>query len=176
MVEENMSERAQSAAREVKEHAAAGADAVERGAEAKMQKWTSQLGTRGESIAEALRTAGERLRGKEDWLAENLDAVSRHLAGLSEAAQSKEPAELKADVERFAREHPALFLGAAAAAGLALGRVLRSSVPRPQPANRATGPIEPPHDHKGSSSAVSAAERLGNHQPSAGDDGGNRSL
>ncbi len=138
--QDSTTKKAEGAAREAKQHAAAGAEALQRGAEAEAQKWTSQVGARSEHVAEAVREAGERLRGKEDWLADGADAVSKQLSRLSESARAKDPGELKADVEQFARERPAVFLGAAVAAGLALGRVLRSSAPSGEPGEPSAGP------------------------------------
>ena len=164
--QESARRQVEETAREAKEHAVDGAEAVQRRAETEAERWTSHVGRRGERVADAIGTAGERLRGQEDWLAEGAEAVSRHLARFSETARSKDPGELKADVERFARERPAVFLGAAVAAGLALGRVLRSSAPRSQPPARGEGAgTSPSVGHGGGTSrSTSAEEHTQTHQ------------
>lgn len=118
---------AASAADTVKRHASAGAERLREGAEERAEKLTSDVGDRAGDVAQALHSAGESLRGKEDWLADAAEAAARRLAQISETARDKGFGEVRGELERVARERPALFMGAAVAAGVARGRALRSS-------------------------------------------------
>ncbi len=51
--------------------------------------------------------------------------ASQQVARVAEWLESREPADLLADVQRFARRRPGLFLGIAAGVGLAAGRLTR---------------------------------------------------
>lgn len=123
--------RGAEAAREVRR---AGADigrtALELGEERADQG--RQRATRSlETAAERLREAGSDLRDDDEALAGAL--VERAARGLGEAAgflRERRTGEMLADMSEFGRRHPALFLGASAAAGLLLARVARTAAER----------------------------------------------
>lgn len=112
---------------DVKRSAQAGAEALREEARRRADGWTADIGARADHIADAIRSAGGALRGKEDWLADAADALGDRLARFSDTARTKDYGEIKDELERMARERPALFIGAAVTAGVALGRILRSS-------------------------------------------------
>ena len=112
---------------DVKRSAQAGAEALRAEARRGAESWTADIGARADHIADAVRSAGDALRGKEDWLAQAADALGDRLARFSDTARGKDYREIKDELERMARERPALFIGAAVTAGVALGRILRSS-------------------------------------------------
>lgn len=123
------SEGVPAAVEEVKQRAASGADTLRETAKARAERLGAGVGEHAGNIAQAIRSAGEQLRGKEDWLADAADGISRNLEKFSAIAREKGLDSIKRDVERLARERPALFVGAAVTAGVALGRLLRSTSP-----------------------------------------------
>lgn len=129
---ERQGERISDAAEDVKQRAAAGAEDLRDRAEERADAWSRGLGEHAGNIAEAVRQAGESARGKEDWLADAANGLSRNLNGFAETARDKGLGGMRRDVEMFARDRPLLFMGAAVMAGLALGRVLRSTPPTEQ--------------------------------------------
>jgi hypothetical protein len=92
------------------------------------------------SVAQALYTMGEQLRGQEqpaiaaysDSIAETADRVFSYLA-------DKDIDQLAGDVERFARRQPALFLTGAFALGFLASRFFKSSSPSNSYAMGASG-------------------------------------
>lgn len=127
--ESSRDENASTAVQDVRRTVASGAEAVQHRVKARAETLSSGVGERAAHIAEALRSAGEQLRGREDWLAEAADGLSRNLDSFSNSAREKGFDGLRQDVERMARQRPAMFIGASVAAGLALGRLLRSHPP-----------------------------------------------
>jgi hypothetical protein len=148
---------AASAFEEVKQRTASGIEDLEGAARERAEAIGQDMGHRAEAVAEAVRAAGESLRGKEDWLADAAESVGRSLERLSAAAREKGIDGIRRDVEQLARERPVVFMGSALAIGLALGRVLRS---RPQTERTA----EDWH-RQGREATQGAAEQLG---PGAG--------
>lgn len=112
---------------DLKRRTAAGVEDL--GDRERAEEMSSDMGQHAENVAEAVRTAGESLRGKEDWLADAAESLARSLERLSASAREKGLDGIKRDVEQLARERPVVFMGTALAVGLALGRVLRSSPP-----------------------------------------------
>ena len=97
---------------------------------------TSQLSTQKtkaagmvSSMAESLRQAGEGLQQSSSPLPvhEYVNRAADQLADLGTFLNEREVTELVGEVENFARRQPALFLGAAFAAGVLASRFLRSS-------------------------------------------------
>lgn len=119
------------------------------------RQWGASVGERAGHVADAVRSAGESLRGQEDWLADAADTLGRSLTDLSRSAAGKGLHGIKAELERVARERPTLFMGAAIAAGVALGRILRSS------AADANAPGESPRPGKSASGSQESARHSG---------------
>jgi hypothetical protein len=81
------------------------------------------------SMAESLRKAGEGLEQSQSPLPvhQYVNRAAEQLEQLGSFLNEKEMTEVIGEVENFARRQPALFLGAAFAAGLVAARFLRSS-------------------------------------------------
>lgn len=89
------------------------------------------------TVADALRQTGQNLRGQEQGaVAGYADTVAERVENFSHYLQERDLNQLVGDVERYARQNPALFLGGAFALGLAAARFLKSSS---QPSEAATG-------------------------------------
>jgi hypothetical protein len=115
--------------RDIRQRAASGVTELQDSAKEQAEHLSAGLGERAGNIAQAIRTAGESLQGKEDWLAAAANSLGRALEDMSAAAKEKGFNGIKRDAEQLARGRPAVFMGAAVVAGLALGRILRSSPP-----------------------------------------------
>jgi hypothetical protein len=127
--DEQRNESPPDAVKDIKQRVASGAAELQEGAKERAERLSAGLGERAGHIAQAVRSAGESLQGKEDWLADAANALGQRLESLSAAATEKGLSGIRRDAEHLARERPAVFMGAAVMAGLALGRVLRSSPP-----------------------------------------------
>ena len=81
-----------------------------------------------EALASAFRTAtGELQQGKQTALADRVEQLGQKLQDASQFLRDKSPAEIKTEVEGFARRQPAWFLGGAFVVGLLSARFLKSS-------------------------------------------------
>jgi hypothetical protein len=81
-----------------------------------------------DQVARALRGAGETLRSEEQEDASYYtDTISEQMARASRYLRDHEAMDLVDGIERLARRQPALFLGGALVAGLAIGRFFKSS-------------------------------------------------
>ena len=79
-------------------------------------------------VAQAVRQTGEDLRGRDQAaIAGYADTVAERVEGFSDYLQGREVNQLVGEVERYARQNPALFLGGAFALGLVAARFLKSS-------------------------------------------------
>ncbi len=117
---------------ELKRIAGAGAEVVREKAESEADAWSSRFGERAATVADALSSAGDAARGKEDWFANAAESLSNQIKQLAQASQGKSGKEILRDAEHMARERPAMVMGAAVLSGLALGRLLRSSLDDPE--------------------------------------------
>lgn len=82
------------------------------------------------SVAEALHTTSAHLREQEKGeLADYVVRAANQVEAASSYLAARTIGQIVADVERFARREPALFLGGAFAIGLVGGRFLKSSRP-----------------------------------------------
>jgi hypothetical protein len=80
------------------------------------------------SIAQAARQTTQQLRdGQHETIAEYIEKAADNLEKFSSNLSNRSVAELMSDVQQFARRQPALFVGAAFAAGLLAARFLKSS-------------------------------------------------
>jgi hypothetical protein len=81
-------------------------------------------------IAQAIRKTGEQLRAEDQGaFTEYFDGAARRVDVASQYLKNRTLGQLVGDVEQFARNEPALFLGGAFVAGLVGGRFLKSSGP-----------------------------------------------
>jgi glucan phosphorylase len=93
--------------------------------EQKMQGVTGEVG----HLASALRRAGQQLRDENGATiaASIADRMAMRLDTINSSVANKDLDQIVADVERFARGNPAVFLGGAAALGFLAARFLKSS-------------------------------------------------
>jgi hypothetical protein len=88
------------------------------------ERASSELG----GVARALRTTGEQLQEQEqDSVARYVNQAAEQTERLSEYLSERDANELVREVEDFARNRPAVFLGGAFAIGIAAARFLKSS-------------------------------------------------
>ena len=170
---ERQDEDVSTAVEDVRQRVASGAEAVRDRARTRAEDLSAGVGEHAENIAQAIRSAGETLRGREDWLAEAADGLSRNLENFSAAAREKGFDGLKRDVERLARERPAVFIGAAVTAGVALGRLLRSYPPEQRAAEEHrpdyhTASAAPSADVGGEATHAAASPAWASAQPEGG--------
>lgn len=80
------------------------------------------------SVAHAVRQSAQPLReNKQDMMAEYVEKAADQLERFSTQLRDRDMNELVNDAQRFARRQPALFIGAAFAAGVIGARFLKSS-------------------------------------------------
>ena len=93
----------------------------------------------GERLAETLKTASD--DGEADALKSRvLSSVAQGLTSASDVLRQKSVTDLTADVKTLARKHPGAFMVAAAVAGFAAARFVRSSSHRRMARNDEMGP------------------------------------
>jgi ElaB/YqjD/DUF883 family membrane-anchored ribosome-binding protein len=98
--------------------------------EGQKQRFAGGLGT----AAGALRQTGQQLRDNDqENVAQYMDQVAERVEGFAGYLRDKPVDALIGDAERFARQQPALFLGAAFGVGLLAARFLKSSGQRGRP-------------------------------------------
>jgi hypothetical protein len=87
-------------------------------------KVTQQLG----AVSQAFKTAADKLEQQQQTgLSRRVQQYVRKAEDASNYLQDKSPRELKDDLDRFARQRPAWFLGGAFLAGVLGARFLKSS-------------------------------------------------
>lgn len=105
---------------------------VRRDVKQEMEKQVGRGRTRAaeklDPMTSALRSAAEELDGRgERWMAERARGAAGGLDRMRGYLRDGDAASMMSDLDRQAREHPAVFLGTALAAGVGLGRFLRAS-------------------------------------------------
>lgn len=93
----------------------------------------AELSDRARSVTAALESAADELdeRG-ETWLADRARVAATKVEDLTRYLDERDVERLMGDLEGTARSNPGTFVGGAFAAGMALGRFLRSSTPEPE--------------------------------------------
>ena len=89
--------------------------------------------------ADATREAARRIEGDQAWMAGLVDRVADALDGLSDTLRRSDFRGMMDRTERFAREQPVLFAGAAFAIGLLLARATRAGMRTPDRAENIGG-------------------------------------
>jgi len=82
------------------------------------------------AIADRAHSTADELRDREAWLAGLIDRGARELDGFADAVRHRDINTMWTSLESFGRRQPALFMGAAVAAGFALTRLVRASMER----------------------------------------------
>lgn len=122
-------------------------------------------------VAEAVRLTTQKLReDRHDTIAGYIDQAANRIESWSERLREKDVEELVADMQRFARRQPVVFIGSAFALGLLAARFLKSSRPdggyegsaesRRTMYGGGTGPSTV-HDYSGRSRATAAGTPSG---------------
>ncbi len=76
-----------------------------------------------EQLAQTVQRSGEQFAGRQDWIASAVGRGAAELNTLAGAIRDKDLGEFASEVAAFARRQPALFIGAALAAGFAVARL-----------------------------------------------------
>jgi hypothetical protein len=79
------------------------------------------------SMVEALRQSGRQLEGQNATMASYVNGAASQLDRFSQTIRERDVNEMVREVERFARQRPALFIGSAFSIGLLAARFLKSS-------------------------------------------------
>jgi hypothetical protein len=79
------------------------------------------------SMVDALRESSRQLEGQNATMASYVDGAASQLERFTGGIRERDLNQMVRDVEMFARERPAIFLGSAFALGLAMARFLKSS-------------------------------------------------
>src|SRR5918999_3806264 len=79
------------------------------------------------SMVDALRESSRQLEGQNATMASYVDGAASQLERFTGGIRERDLNQMVRDVEMFARERPAIFLGSAFALGLAVARFLKSS-------------------------------------------------
>ncbi len=105
-----------------------------------------------DSVAEAVHRSGEQLEGQQDWIAHLVERGADELASLASTLRTNDLRGLMGKLEDLAQRQPAVFVGAAMAAGFAAVRIGKVAVAG---ASKSDLPDMPDLSAKGSSAASS---------------------
>lgn len=103
--------------------------AAENRAGEKLESGKHKAATAAESAASAIGQAAGALRQDEqapDWLASALETTASRISHFARSIDGRSVGDIRHDINHFAREHPASFLAASAAAGFAAARFLHA--------------------------------------------------
>lgn len=75
-----------------------------------------------DDFADAVQRSGDQFKGQQDWIASAVERGANELSGLAMSLRENDLGTLLRQVQGFARQQPALFIGASFAAGFALSR------------------------------------------------------
>lgn len=134
---QNVKEQAKETAEQAKETAGQAVDQVKQSVMGQASTQKERVSESIGSVAGALREAGKQLREGEQggFFAQYADQAADRIEGLASHLNEREIGELVADVERYARRQPALFLGGAFILGVLGARYLKSSAQPSSPAS-----------------------------------------
>jgi hypothetical protein len=93
-------------------------------------RFAGQIGQTSETLhstSEAIRSVGRELRNQQGPIAQFADQAADRVDRVSSYLRDKDMDQLVEDVERFARQNPATFIGGAFALGLIAARFLKST-------------------------------------------------
>lgn len=103
-------------------------DRVRDGATSQLTTQKSRVTDSLTSLAQAVRQSTESLRGNQQpAVAQYVDKAAGQLERLSNHLRDRDVKDLAQDAQQFARRQPAIFIGAAFAAGLLAARFMKSS-------------------------------------------------
>jgi hypothetical protein len=103
-------------------------DRVREGAASQLTTQKSRVTDSLTSLAQAVRQSTESLRGNQQpAVAQYVEKAAGQLERLSNHLRDRNVKDLAEDAQQFARRQPAIFIGAAFAAGLLAARFMKSS-------------------------------------------------
>ena len=105
------------------------ADQATQTVEARASSTMDQVATAVGEVAQAIRRAGNELRGEQPQVASVADTAATQVERVADYLETHEPRDILDTVEDAARRQPALVIGGGIAIGLLLGRLLRSAAP-----------------------------------------------
>ena len=121
------------AAKEAAEQAKSSAASLASDANDQLQDYlTSQIGAGADlvkEVAEAARTFADSLKDKSPHMADLVRGAAQSVDDFSDSVRSQTPSELLEFATDYARRQPAIFVGAAAAAGFLAVRFFKSNPP-----------------------------------------------
>lgn len=126
---ENLAGRARQAVDQVKTSAIERVGDVRSRAESGIADQRGKIVDRVNRVGDVLRGASDTLRHEDEMVARYLEKASQSVGRVAEYVNTADPRMLASDVQQFARSRPVWFIGGAFVAGLALGRLFRSSPP-----------------------------------------------
>ena len=104
------------------------ADDARSGAAEAAESGKDALAERLDDVARAVHRSGEQLEGHQDWMAQLVERGADQLGSLATTLRSNDLQGLFGRIEQLARSQPALFVGAAMAAGFATARLGKVAV------------------------------------------------
>jgi hypothetical protein len=126
----DVAEEAREIGSSVKSEALGVVSAVRQGLADKAEEQKDGVADRIGAIADRAHSTADELRDREAWLAGLIDRGARELDGFADAVRHRDITTIWGSLESFGRRQPALFMGAAVAAGFALTRLVRASMER----------------------------------------------
>jgi hypothetical protein len=124
---QSFADRAGKAVDQVKTSAIERVGDVRTRAEAGIADQRGKIVERVQRVGDMLLGASQQMRHEDEFVATALEAASERIGRAATYVGSMDTRRLASDAQRFARTHPAWFIGGAFVAGLALGRFLKSS-------------------------------------------------
>ncbi|MGB3627264.1 MAG: hypothetical protein WA989_15635 [Henriciella sp.] len=121
-------------AKETKDVAKAKASEFKDKADREARSRTETAGERLERVSRSLDRSADDLENDEEWAADALHTAAGQLSNFAQSIKGKSLSSMAGDARTLARKDPGLFYGACAAAGLALGRFMTATAPKPQTA------------------------------------------
>lgn len=103
-------------------------DGARSGAAAAAESGKDALAGQLDDVARAVHRSGEQLEGHQDWMAQLVERGADQLGTLAATLRSNDLQGLFGRIEQLARNQPALFVGAAMAAGFATARLGKVAV------------------------------------------------
>lgn len=76
-----------------------------------------------DTLAGTVQRSGEQFEGRQDWIASAIGRGASELGGFADSLRTRDLRDLAGDVHGFATRRPAMFIGAAVAAGFAVARL-----------------------------------------------------
>lgn len=100
----------------------------------KLAQGKSSAADQVDSVAQALRRAGDELYGNQPMLAEYANRLATGIGRFGTRLREGSIEELASDVQAAARRNPALFIAGGFALGIVLARIVRASTATDEPA------------------------------------------